>query len=162
MPVRQNGHSFVAGAAGAGAGFSCTRVTSRTIKNTAAAAQPGDPVSLARATNAISGVMADFCAIYEPTVPAPILELDYLGRELVLDGMSSDFTSANKDLDALVKTWQGLLEKVLNAGGKKAADDYEASLTQLDYVISAQDANAVVAAAKTNLDLVDELENVFK
>jgi len=124
-------------------------------------ANPVDAISLARSTNVISGVMDELFALYNPKIPVAVLELDYLGRELVLDGMEPDFTAATEDLDAMKTTWNDLKPKVENAGGADEAKDFDDSITKLQESIDSQDASQLIEQANVCLELVDALESVF-
>lgn len=116
---------------------------------------------LARAANAVSEPMSDLYTPFEPAVPAPVLRLDYLGRELELDGLESDLAGAQGHVDALDATWKALRASVVSAGGTKQAADYDASVTSERDAITASDAAALSAAAHTQLDLVDAIEQVY-
>ena len=126
-----------------------------------AAANPAEPLSLARAANSVSGEMEILFEVYDPPVPPAILQLDFLGREIALDGMEKNFASASADVDTMVLTWRRLRQTVLDAGGAQAAADYDESITRLQTALLARDANALVEEANDNLELVDALENVF-
>jgi hypothetical protein len=126
-----------------------------------AAANPTGALRLARAVNAISGEMEILFEVYEPKVPPPVLQLDFLGREIALDGMEKNFASASADVDAMVLTWRRLRQTVLDAGGAQAAADYDESIICLQDALLARDAGALIEEANDNLELVDALENVF-
>lgn len=117
-----------------------------------------DKVRLARAANALSDTMDDVFTLYRPKVPPEILSLDFLGRELVLDAMSSDARAAARDLATLQKEWAGLRPKVLKAGGSKQAADLDRLLTSVKEAISRQDWPELRNQSEAELELVDSME----
>src|SRR5262245_15404170 len=78
-----------------------------TAVDTAVLSLPGvlagspDPAAAARAVNAVSLPMARLYDTYAPQVPSVVLDLDYLGREVVLDARVADFARAAAHVDAI-------------------------------------------------------------
>jgi hypothetical protein len=126
-----------------------------------AAANSTEKAVVARAANAVSAPMPDLFALYQPTIPTEILALDYLGREIVLDGMEGDFWSATTDTDTTQATWDAVRRKVFDAGGDREAVDYDISITNIRHAIQDQDAAALITEANNGLEIVDRIENVF-
>ena len=127
-----------------------------------AANQQGiEHVSLARAANMISAPMDELYALYQPTVPADVLALDYLGREVALDGMDGDPGAADADITEIEARWATLRPEVVEAGGSKEAADFDASIDGERGAVLAGDAQGLVDTANVQLELVDALENVF-
>jgi hypothetical protein len=127
----------------------------------AAAVTPVDAISLARAANAVSGPMDELFALYDPKVPAPVLALDYLGREVALDGLADDPSAATPDIDAIEAGWGALRPQVIDAGGSKQAADYDQSIAAERSAVASGDAEMLVNTANAQLELVDALEKVF-
>jgi hypothetical protein len=127
-----------------------------------AAAAAVDPPTVGRAANAVSAGMDELFALYDPQVPADVLALDYLGREVVLDAMQQDFGRAGTDTDAIDARWADVKQQVLDAGGSMQASDYEASIATVRSAIAATDEAQVIADANAELELVDALERVFE
>lgn len=125
------------------------------------AASSTEVAIVARAANAISAPMDELFSLYDPIVPPDILALDYLGREVVLDGMEVDMAAATADVDTIDTTWAGVRPIVVEAGGDVVAMDYDASITALRADIAAQDGPALVTEANAGLELVDVMEGVF-
>jgi len=94
---------------------------------TAAGVNPG-PAALARAANGVSAPMDELFALYHPKVPAAVLALDYLGREIALDGMDANFTSATSHVNDLETVWKRLRQSTVNAGGSSQATQFDASI----------------------------------
>lgn len=120
-----------------------------------------DRVTVARAANRISAPMDELFALYAPPLPTPVLALDYLGRELVLDGLGADFTGAAAHLDEVAATWGTVRPAVVAAGGVIEARDYDAAITAARAHVVAADGAALVIEANHGLDLVDAIEAVF-
>jgi hypothetical protein len=126
-----------------------------------AATSSAERVALARAANAVSAPMSKLYAIYGPKVPVAVLELDYLGRELELDGLENALAGASTHLDALDRTWTALRAQVVAAGGATQATAFDTSISDERAAIGHVDAAALSAAAHAQLDLVDAVEHVF-
>lgn len=118
-------------------------------------------VEVARAANAVSAPMPDLFALYRTEVPAPVLALDYLGREVALDALESDFTAATRDLDSLEQTFDPLRPELLDAGGAQVAESYRAALAEQRRAVASADAKGLRASANRGLELVDSMERVF-
>jgi len=114
-----------------------------------------------RAANGVSEFMPQLYDLYAPAVPSEVLALDYLGREVVLDGMDGDFTAAGSDVETLASTWESVRQAVLDAGGDAEATDFDASVELLRSLAAGDDAQALIDEANVNLELVDVLEGVF-
>jgi hypothetical protein len=114
-----------------------------------------------RAANAVSAPMEPLFEIYGPTVPTGLLVMDYLGRELVLDGMAAEFSVATTDVDRLAKTWAALRPKVLVAGGAKEAADFDAVIESLKTDAAASSSASLIHHANAALDLTDVVEKLF-
>lgn len=126
-----------------------------------AARNPVDAATVARAANAVSAPMDELFGLFEPTVPSDVLALDYLGREIVLDGMQADLDAAVGHVDVVQSTWDGLRTKVVEAGGSRETQDYEASIDAMRADIAAGDAAQLIVDANAGLELVDAIEGVF-
>lgn len=127
----------------------------------AAAASPGSGPVAARAANAVSASMDELYVLYDPPTPTELLILDYLGREIVLDGLQTDLTRAGSDLDLVESTWTSLRPRVVSAGGGAEASQYDTSISTLRTDIQAQQASAIVSDANAGLELIDAMEGLF-
>lgn len=121
-----------------------------------------DPVIAARAANAVSAPMPDLFDLYNPQIPSAVLALDYLGREVVLDGMEEDFTAALTDVDAIQAEWDGLRPSLVDAGGSDVATAYDDSLAALRQDITDLNSDALIEEANVGLEIVDDMEKVFE
>jgi hypothetical protein len=119
------------------------------------------PESLARLANAVSAPMPILYALYKPAVPTELLELDYRGRELELDGKAANLDTATTDLAKLRATWTSLKPAVLSAGGTTQAADYGATIEAMDSDIAAANGTKLAMDAVVGLELVDAMESLF-
>lgn len=135
--------------------------------DSAVAALPGElagtpnAVNAARAVNTVSAPMSTFYALYSPVVPVAVLDLDYLGREVLLDALASDFTGATGHLDQIESSWNALKPKVIGAGGTAESADFDAVVAGSRAAIAASSTTDLEASARTELDVVDAIESVF-
>jgi hypothetical protein len=120
-----------------------------------------DPVSLARAANAVSLHMDELFGVYQPVVPPAVLTLDFLGREILLDVVARDFPGATGHTDDLAAAWQTLRERVVDAGGAKAAELFDGRVAELRDAVGKKDGEEMGRVATAVLDDVDVLEAVF-
>ncbi len=126
-----------------------------------AASAGTDKVAVARAANAISAWMDKFYGLYSNPVPAEVIRLDYLGREVVLDAMSNDFVAATQHDTQIATAWRQVRPKVVAAGGTQEATDTDAVKVALGTASQAKDGPTTIAKANVLLELVDSLERVF-
>lgn len=123
----------------------------------------GRRVTAARAANAVSAQMAPLFALYHPRVPAPVMTLDYLGRELALDARMRDLKGAGAHLSRLQTAWTALRPKVTGRGakGRRAALAYDRDLRLMAKALTAGHAPALRTAAERSLEDVDRIERAF-
>jgi hypothetical protein len=120
-----------------------------------------DPVSLARAANAVGLHMDELFGLYQPVIPPAVLTLDFLGREILIDVTERDYSGATGHTDDLVATWQSLRARVVDAGGAKAAEFFDRQVADLRSALGREDVEATGRIATQVLDDVDVLEAVF-
>jgi hypothetical protein len=126
------------------------------------AATSTDVVVVARATNAISAPMDKLFAVYNPVIPTEILQLDFLGREIVVDGLAVDFTLGSTDIDTLEAVWLSIRDQIIAAGGDVQAAICDDSIIELRAAITAADSQLLIGEANDNLEIVDLLEGLFE
>jgi hypothetical protein len=120
-----------------------------------------DPVSLARAANAVGLHMDELFGLYQPVIPPAVLTLDFLGREILIDVTERDYSGATGHTDDLVATWNSLRARVVGAGGAKAAEFFDRQVADLRSALGKEDGEATGRIAMQVLDDVDVLEAVF-
>jgi hypothetical protein len=127
----------------------------------AAAMDPTDAVVLGRAANAVSGPMDELYGLYDAPVPAEVLALDYLGREVVLDARQGDYDRATAQIDVLAATFETIRAALVAADGGEVATSYDASIAAMRADVMAEDATKLQADTNVGLELVDRMEGVF-
>lgn len=121
----------------------------------------GDTTALARAANSVSAPMPRLFELYEDPVPPAVLQLDYLGREVVLDAREGNYNGATTHVDAIESAFGSVRNALIDDGGDQQATAYDANVTALRTDIAAADATALEADANVGLELVDDMEGVF-
>jgi hypothetical protein len=137
------------------------KATADIVQATSMTPAKGTPLELARACDAISAPMSRIYAVYRPAVPVLTLDLDYRGREVLLDARGADFVRAQSDLDLATTAWTTLKPKALAVNGAAAVDAMDKSLAQMKIAISQKSGADLEAAAKQELDAVDLVEVAF-
>jgi hypothetical protein len=117
--------------------------------------------AIARAFNQISAPMARIYAVYKPPVPATLLDLDYLGREVRADARAADIARATADLDTLTSQWAMFRTSLVAAGGAAQASQMDGTLAHARTAIAANDAAGLELAAVSEADAVDVIERFF-
>jgi hypothetical protein len=124
-------------------------------------ATSGSIVDAARAANAVSAPMSQLFATYKPQVPATVLDLDYLGREVLVDALASDYTRAKTHVEQITVIWSTLRPTVIERGGMAAAADFDATVGSARSAIDGSRSADLEAAARLQLEVVDAIEDVF-
>ncbi len=119
-----------------------------------------DPIQLGRAANRITGSLDELFALYDPEVASGVMELDYLGREIILDGKAEDFRHAGTHASLLDERWSALRPALEERGAEQLAklDDDVAAITA---AVLAKDAAAVEAHATALVIRVDDVERAL-
>jgi hypothetical protein len=110
------------------------------------------------AANHVSQLMPGFYARYQNPVPAAVLRLDYLDRQIQLRSMAGQTGQVKRLVKSVGTTWAKLRPQLVAAGGSQVASRYDAHLQALK-----QDKSpvAVQKQAITGLALVDLMEKAF-
>lgn len=132
-----------------------------TAVNSLVAATNAPALDIARAFNCVSAPMARLYAVYGPPVPVTLLDLDHLGREVLLDARAADMQRAATDLDALATQWTAFRAQVVAARGTAQASQMDGTLGQARSAIAGNDPAALELAAVAEADAVDVIENLF-
>ncbi len=128
---------------------------------TQTASQSSNKFAVARAANGVSRYMDQLYRLYSPTVPPAVMRLDYLGRELALDGRQGRLQQARQTLTTTRSTWQALQPTLIDAGGQTVAGGYATTLDAIAAAIDRGDGAQLTRQANHSLDLVDDMERVF-
>jgi hypothetical protein len=148
-----------AAAAGASQTTQDALSTALTRLQTASAAK--NPQDTMQAANDLSAAVIEMFALYNPTIPAAVGQLDVLERQVVLDVTADDYMAAAASLAKAQAVWESVKSSVLSHDGAKVAAQFEASLATQASGIQAKDGPAVTSEAKNGLELVDGLENLY-
>ena len=149
-------------AAAAGASQTVQDALSAALKSLQTAATANDAAGTMQAANDASAAVIEMYALYNPTVPADIGQLDVLERQVVLDVAANDFTAASASLNKTKEVWAKIKPSVLSHNGQDAAAQFEASLATQETALQAKDAQNLTSEAKNGLELVDVLEKVYE
>jgi hypothetical protein len=125
------------------------------------AATVTDRLLAARAATLVIAATADLYRRQAPVVPAELLDLDRLGRDLIVDGLANDQAGASRDAAWLAQVWESLRPRVLQAGGETEAAAYDGAVQRIAGAIAASDAVDLVVQADNSLRLIDSLEGRF-
>jgi hypothetical protein len=125
-------------------------------------APKGDLLSVALASNSAFGAVADFYALYPNEVPATVTRLDYLDFEAKLRAKAGQDEPLAQAVAGLSKTWTGLRPGVIEAGGTQVAPHFDSHVKRMKELVASGDHEATVREAQHGLDLVDELEAVYR
>ena len=115
-------------------------------------------LAVSQSANSVSQLMAGFYARYQDPVPAAVLKLDYLERQVQLDSQAGQNTKLRTTVRQLDITWQKLRPQLVKAGGTAVAKTYDRHVTALKGKASP---TATQQQAVRGLDLVDKMETVF-
>lgn len=116
---------------------------------------------LARAANAVSAPVDAFFALYEDPVPPPVLRLDSLGREVVLDARDGDFGAASGHVDQFSTTFGQVRDALIADGGEAESTAFINDINSMRDDITAADATKLATDANDALEVVDGMEGVF-
>ena len=119
-----------------------------------------EPLQAALAANQITRIMIELEGDYVHSVPVQVPLMDYLGRELIiLAKFPEDYGMLPRRLDELEKTWSNLRPQILLRNGQALAIKVDQTIDQIK---ETTDHQKIEQAGKVILDLVDEIENLFK
>lgn len=115
-------------------------------------------LQVSQAANSVSQLMPAFYGRYQDPVPATVLKLDYLDRQVQLDSQAAHKGRLRATVRRLDSTWQQLRPQLVKAGGTKVAAQYDRHVIALK---RGGTATAIQKQAVHGLDLVDKMEGVF-
>jgi hypothetical protein len=119
-------------------------------------------LDVALASNRAFAMVPGFFAHYKTRVPAVVGRLDYLDFEAKLRSRAHEDVPLRAAVGQLDSTWRDLRPSFVKAGGSRVAPSFDAHVHRM-LRLSAAGADArAVREAQHGLDLVDELEAVYK
>jgi hypothetical protein len=120
-----------------------------------------DGTAVARAANEVTGAAKDLVSFYRPGVPEAAFGLDYLVRALAIDALRADLEAAARHADELAQAWGSVRPKVLERGGRRQSDAFDAAVDALRQAIGSRDAARVQAIANRGVELASEINAVL-
>jgi hypothetical protein len=119
-------------------------------------------LDVALASNRAFAMVPGFFAHYKTRVPAVVGRLDYLDFEAKLRATARQNVPLRAAAGTLDSTWRALRPAFVTAGGSHVAPSFDAHVQRL-LRLAADGADArAVREAQHGLDLVDELEAVYR
>lgn len=122
--------------------------------------QKKEPIQDALVANQITNILIDLQEHYAHQTPLQVARMDYLGREVVLLAqVNNDHSLLNRRIAELDRVWKSLRATILKKGGEKVASQVDQVINEMQKGVSGQQ---MIKQGNTILDLVDELEALFK
>ena len=144
------------------AGVSQSRIAAfqRRADRTARLSLGGAPtLKVSQAANSVSQLMPGFYARFHDPVPAAVLKLDYLDRQVQLDAQAGDRAKLRQTIGQLETTWRQVRPQLVKkAGGTSVASAYDQHVAALRNRVTL---SAAQKYAVHGLDVVDQMEKVF-
>lgn len=125
-------------------------------------APAADLVRVALASNRAFGMIAGFFARYDSPIPPEVSALDHLDFEAKLQATAGHRAALRAAAADLERTWAGLRPGVVDAGGARVARRFDAHVARLLGLAAAGGGRPAAAEAQRGLDLVDEIEAVYR
>jgi hypothetical protein len=119
-------------------------------------------LQVALAANQVSGLMPQLYGYFSDPVPPAVLKLDYLDREAQFRSIAKDRFLTRRAVDQLSSTWKELRAQVVKAGGDREAARYDRHVAKMRRLAESFAKAAIRKEAANGLQLVDELEGVFR
>jgi hypothetical protein len=119
-----------------------------------------DLLRVAIASNRAFGLMPEFFALYDSSVPAAVTALDHLDFEAKLQARAGAAAALRSAVTGLDRTWLKLRPDVVRSGGARVAARFDAHVKRMERLAAAGN-RAASKEAQHGLDLVDELEAVY-
>jgi len=124
--------------------------------------QAKDASGTLQASNDVTAAAINLFSLYDPQIPADIGRLDVLERQVILDVAAQDHDAAMITFNTLRTIWEKVKPSVTEHNGEDVIAQFEASLAIQKSALDAKDDAALTNEAKLALELVDELEKVFR
>lgn len=119
-----------------------------------------DSIQAALIANQITDIMIDLQMKYQEPLPPEISRLDYLGREIILLAESkNNYGLLDKRISQIREIWQRLRGDIIKRNGLEIALRLDKTLESLN---AQEPANLLIEKGNNILDMVDELEALYK
>jgi len=131
----------------------------RADRTAALSATNASALRVSLAANSVSQLMPRFYGLYQDPVPASVLKLDYLERQIQLESKAGNRAGVDRAVRQLGATWSKLRAQLASKPkGQQVAKSYDKHVRALE---QGGTATATQAEAVNGLDLVDQMEGVF-
>jgi hypothetical protein len=131
------------------------------IGNLQTASAAKDAAATMQGSNDVSAAVVEMFALYSPNIPADIGRLDVLERQVILDVAAQDYSAAEINLAKTRSIWEEVKPSALEQNGQDVAAQFEASLAAQESALTANDDTALTTEARTGLEIVDALEQLY-
>ena len=119
-----------------------------------------EPLQAALVANQITRMMIELEGNYVHSAPMQVPLMDYLGRELIiLAKMPDDYGLLQKRENELEKNWSNLRPQIMLRNGQALANKVDQTIARIKAASNRQE---IEQEGNVILDLVDEIENLFK
>lgn len=109
----------------------------------------------------ITEYMPDILDYFNTVIPADLNNLDYLGREIILNVEKNDWNSASINLEAINTIWGGFKLK-LGSKYKKEITDLSQILDSLKNSMQNKDSTKTIQVANDMLNEIDTFKKYYK
>ncbi len=116
---------------------------------------------IAFAANQITGIGTDFENHFSHKIPPAVSRLDYLGRELLLEGKANNSIAVNRRLEDIDETWSGLKPVILSHKGNKQAAVFENLVSKIKSLKNRITSAEFKEYVNKYSDQIDNLEKLF-
>jgi hypothetical protein len=124
---------------------------------------PPSTTCLARRSNAIIGIISGMLLDFKPDMPREIFQLDYVLRELVVNGQTSNFSQARARVEKLNEIWShDVRQAAIKAGDGGYALAFDRTIARLDRFIVDENARATINESKNGMDILDAIKDGFQ
>jgi hypothetical protein len=145
--------------AGAGAPRSMIREFQQRADRVAQLSATGAPkLRVSLAASRASQLLPAFYSLYRHPVPAAVLRLDHLGRQIQLRALSGQTAHVRRLVKAEVATWAKLRPQLIAAGATQLVRRYDAHVREVEHEGSR---GASAQQAREGRNLVEEMEKAF-
>jgi hypothetical protein len=94
-------------------------------------------------------------------MPEAAFGLDYLVRALAIDALCTDLEAAARHAEELAQAWGSVRPTVLERGGRRQSDAFDASVNAVRQAIVSRDATRLHAIAERGVELAGEIDAVL-
>ena len=116
---------------------------------------------IAFAANQITGIGTDFENHFSHKIPPAVSRLDYLGRELLLEGKANNSIAVNRRLEDIDETWSVLKPIIFSHKGNKQAAVFESLVSKIKSLKNRINSAEYKEYVNKYSDQIDNLEKLF-